>query len=330
MPQFKSTSRDSFLSTAPMMKAGKGGRQPVASIGWDEVLNHSLASEAIFDIRGNEIVGMQNIVDVESGDSLSIMKGRYTLMQPARFKEMAQAALEGVPHKLTCGGTFNARRNMILGVELTGMDEWDIPGDAHKWHLLLGGSADGSQALYLADLAMRLACTNAFNRVYKGASKAKQTSGGEGKFQRILEQVEGIQAFRRTYAEAYADMKAEAVTEDEAQAFIAATVTAPAAKEMTVQGFRLSDKIFNAFAKGIANKGETRVDLFNGFTEHFTHSAAKRAEAAFGSSLLGDAATVKRDVYEALNPYKGEFRKRVERGTKLVAQARRDGLTLAS
>lgn len=321
MPSFKSEITDSFVSLESVMKTGN--RAPVESIQWEGILNHRLASEKVIDIRGRTIPGLQNIVDCETESSLSVMKSRYTLMQPSRFKEMIAESLEGVPHKITMAGTFNGRRNIILGVELTGMDEFLVGGDAkekHHCHLMYGGSADGSTSLWTAQLINRASCSNQFARIIRGATKAKNTESGEAKFGRIIESMPSLLAYRNAYCEALADMKNEAIAHDDARAFMVATVNE--GKTISAQAFKLSDQIFNLFTSGIGNNGETRADVFNGFTEHFTHSAAKRANACLGSSLIGDGAAIKRDVFEALNPYKGEFVKRVERGHKLLKDAK--------
>lgn len=319
--KYSITARDTFQTRQSIMK-GKGA-SIVDEIQWDSLLNHELASEPVFDARGNVIPERQNIVDVESGESLSIMQGRYRVMQPSRFRDMVRESIGDIPHRIVSGGTFNERANMFLSVELTGLSDFSVGNERHKSFQHFGGSANGSHANFQLSDFMRLACFNRYAAIYTGSNKAKNTENGEAKFATILSQIDSIIAAQVAYAAQVERMANERVTHEQARAFIAATVASEVAKVLSPQAVTLADEIHRLFRSGIANHGQTRADLFNGFTEYYTHNASKKSSDVFGNALLGKAADVKRDVFRALGPVAqfkaSEFNARVSRGKSLLA-----------
>jgi len=311
---------DSFKAQGYVMGAtnSRAHVEITDSIEWADIFRHELAEESVYDVRGKVIPSVQSIVDIESGESLSLMGDRFALMQPARFSDIVQESLAGVPHRIVMGGTFNGRRNLIVGVEFEGLSEYEVGGEKHRSFEYFGTSIDGSAAMHNFSVEQRMRCFNQFASMYRGAQRAKNTQSGEGKFVRMIERVESLQSQQSAYRAEIERLANTPIAKGDARAFVAGVMTP--GKEISTRTVNVTDEIFGLFVRGVGNVGETRADLFNGFTEYFTHQGgSNKSDGLLGSSLMGKGAEVKRVAFNALNVNSPAFAETVTRGKQLLA-----------
>lgn len=310
---------DSFVATRKII----GARSIVDEIAWPSILTNKLASEPIFDARGQIIPERQNIVN-EKGHSLAIHQDRFSLTQPADFRDMVKEAIGDIPHKIAFAATFNELRSYIVGVQFGGALQGfaiDNGRDAHEYFHLFGYAIDGSSSKWTSGMINRVFCMNQFATIQRNAEgRAKNTSGGDVKFQSILTQVSQIESFQASYRAACEKMGNEACNPTQARAFIAGLLTK--GKAISTQGLALVDDVAMRFSRGIETKGESKLDLFHAFTERFTHEANKKEHSRLGASVLGDAADIKRKAFNVLSAAEcAAYDNARARGAVLLTQA---------
>jgi len=120
---------------------------------------------------------------------------------------------------------------------------------------------------------------------------------------------------QRGYVSACERLANMAIGYDVARNFVAGMLAT--GDKLSKQGETLVEDVLTRFKRGIGNVGETRYDLFNAFTEKYTHESARKEGARFGASLMGKASDIKRNALKAL---KGDdtFDAMVRRGRLVI------------
>lgn len=277
-----------FASKADLDKARKAKTtaQKAAALGID----WTVAGEPVFTKVGNryiEVPGKKAIVRTDTGNPLSIMGGRYHLLQNDVIVEMADAmSKEGV--EFIGGGEFGGGR--VVWAQGLLPRSLHVVGDESpiEPYLLVFTSHDGSRPFGAVLTALRVWCQNTFNAAIRNAKTRFSIRHTPNAMSRIAEaqRVLGLSyASLEVYERAANSLAEVPMTLDEVYAYTEALLPTPPVKDETKNRvLRVEEDrqiIVNLFARSEAmgDMPKTAYRALQAVTEWSDHHREYRASA---------------------------------------------------
>ena len=241
----------------------------------------------------------------DTNESLGVVGAGYQTIQNSQIWDALNESLAGIEYKITNVGHLKNGGKIFIQAEVG--DGFAINGDKFTGYITMWSSHDGSSSCVLGDTLTRVWCSNTFvSSLYNKQSmlrmKVRHTKNASVRFDDMMYQLDEIFTHRK---KAFADIERlanEPISDTHAKLFSIGFVNSP-----KTRGMNTADEIHGLFRSGIGNNGETKYDLFNGFTEYYTHGANRDSKTdeqknkQFGSSELGHGAKAKSRVLEILS-----------------------------
>lgn len=257
-------------------------------------------------------------------------KSSYRPISNREVYECVKKAITDTGANITTAGTLQNLKKFFISVDL-GTGEMKAPdGDPHAAFLSFMTSHDGTMTFECVDSFIRIVCMNTFRATRFSGGNALNVSIPHTKnagvqisnFGDYLKQV--IES-RKKVMEALGFLQENSASESEVENVLAGYFTEPERTEMTSQGFNRIEPLKVLFKKGIGNKGKTRYDLWNAFTEYYTSGDGAGGKKADGKKRLtaaqfGKAAQHKESFLDILLN-DAVYQEIKERGEKLFRDA---------
>jgi phage/plasmid-like protein (TIGR03299 family) len=287
--------------------------------------NSGLAWDAekspIFLEDGRVIPG--HSVVVAKDHPVGIVSDSYEVIQNHRIFEMIDKSLKGVDYEIVTAGSLGGLSKVFVSVSLKDHASFEVNGDKFRSFLDFATSHDGSMRYCAFDSNIRIVCANTYRAALnsKGAfrSSVSHKKGAEDNLVEVERNLETIFAGREAFATAMRTLAEKPMTLSQAESVLAGWVAPDDAEILSTRSTNKVADMLERFEKGDGNKGETRYDLFNGITEHYTRAAVKSSAGKnFGSSEFGTGNTKKQEALELLIDDKSVFETQ-ERGIELLS-----------
>lgn len=249
---------------------------------------------------------------------LGIMSPRYKVFQNRKTFGFCDELLEGA--RFDAAGSFNGGRTLFLLMKLP--DTLKVNGDEMYKYLLASTSHDGTRALTVAMIAVRLSCHNMMASALSRASrklKVRHTMS-------LDESVGKARSILGLSADYFAEL------EEQSQRLLDTPVDDKAAVRLTRELFgvpydamyaaisedKWTGKMFGPgrtltlFKSGAGNSGETAWDWYNGVTEYLTHEARVRGagnntiqqeEKRLVKNIFTDGANMRQKAWDMATNY---------------------------
>lgn len=261
--------------------------------------------------------------------TLHVPKESYRIIPNSEIWKCVQDSISGIEGvKIVSVGTLDAVKKFFVSVELNGGEKMKTEkGDVFQAILNFLSSHDGTLNLLAMDSFTRTVCMNTFraNSMYEGgAFKAyvPHTKNAGVQIENLSAYLNTVLAGRKKVMEAMNVLETLSMSSPSEAAYVAAGYfTAAEATEMSTTAFNRCGVIRDLSLTGKGNNGKTRADLFNGFTEYFTHydgAGGKKASKAerWNASEFGQAASHKESFLELVLD-ESRFQETASRGEKL-------------
>jgi len=276
------------LSQPVYAEPEKEGDPGIVIPGYQEIMTHGEAGEHIH---------------------LSLMKSRYTPIQPKAIWDAQALALAGIPHVITCTGSLQNRQLIFISIRMTGKgkDSFFVNGDEYKANLNALSSHNGESEFVFFDSSTRVVCQNTFNMAKSkiGGSKLRQsarhTKNNQVKINNMVEVIAGIMEGRKIFIEVCEGLAKKKVSHDEAHAWAVGFGFPSHREKPSAAVLANAEGISSAFRSGEGNHGANRYDLFNGVTQFFTRATTRSDSDVYQSSFVGLGATRKGQAFDNLH-----------------------------
>ena len=241
----------------------------------------------------------------DTNESLGVVGAKYQPIQNSQIWDALNQSLAGIDYKITNAGHLKNGGKIFIQAEVG--NGFAINGDKFVGYITMWSSHDGSSSCVLGDTLERVWCSNSFiSSLYKKNSmlrmKVRHTKNASIRFDNMMYQLDEIFTHRKKAFEDIERLANEPISDNHARLFSIGFVNSP-----KTRGINTADEIHGLFRAGIGNTGETKYDLFNGFTEYYTHGANRdektdeQKNKQFGSSELGHGAKAKSRALEILS-----------------------------
>ena len=245
------------------------------------------------------------IVREDNEASLGVVGAGYEIIQNSAIWEAFNESLAGIDYKITNAGHLKGGGKIFIQAEVG--DNFRINDDKFEGYITMWSSHNGSSSMVLGDTLERVWCSNTFSSSLSGKNsmlrmRVRHTKNASIKFDSMMNDLDKIFTHRK---EAFANIERLAnmpISDDDARLFSLGFINSP-----KTRGMNTAETIHGLFRCGIGNIGETKYDLFNGFTEYYTHGnnpsemSESRKNDQFGSSELGHGAKAKVKVLKTLS-----------------------------
>jgi hypothetical protein len=262
---------------------------------------------------------------------LHVPKNSYRIISNAEIWDCVLASLKDVDGaKIITAGTLGNCAKFYLSVEFQGESEFKTDnGDKFQSILNFLSSHDGTLTFTTLDSMTRTVCFNTFsyNAAYEGSAfKASipHTKNAGIQIQNLSEYLNAVFTGRRKIIQSMSYLETLTMQSPSQSAYVASSFfTDNEAKEMSTTSYNKANSIRDLSIFGKGNAGKTRADMFNGFTEFYTHhegAGGKKADSArrWSASIFGTAATHKENFLGVLLD-ETEFSHHLQRGEKLYS-----------
>lgn len=266
-----------------------------------------------------ELPGWSAVVADDDGLSTApVPTDSYRLFTPREAWDKLGEILAGSRYTVASAGTVKNRSQWFISVELDELKEASAGmSDPHAFSLNFFGGLDRSLSPICNLSGTRIVCDNTLtiNRFDKESHlfTARLSAGSfDAKLQSASEEIEkavGMVAVFRKTLERLGNTKATVDDARNAYAGFLVGAGGTLAKSKGRGGAERSSKTANAveemvslFQRGKGNRGETRADIVNGFTEFYTHGPAdsdKDKWSLFEASEFGRYADFKAEFSDA-------------------------------
>lgn len=264
-----------------------------------------------------ELPGWSAVVASDDGLSTSpVPTDTYKLFTPREAWDTLGEILAGSHYTVASAGTLKNRCRWFISVELDELKEASAGmADPHKFSLNFWGGLDRSLSPAINLSSTRIVCHNTLdiNRgdknsyLFTARLRPENFDLKLGDSKQELEKAVGMAAVYRKTLERMNNTKATVEDCRNAVAGFLVERGGSLAKSGGRNGSERSSKTANTvdevvtlFQRGAGNKGETRADVLNGFTEYFTHGPAdskKDKWSQFEASEDGRFADFKSDFF---------------------------------
>jgi hypothetical protein len=276
------------------------------------------------DLRGREDLPE----NLRTFHPLHTPKESYRIITNAEIWECMKSAiseLDGQGVKVTTVGTLQNLRKFYISVDLGDGERRTGKGDKIASILNFRTAHDGSMNLEAGDSHTRIVCMNTFrwSRAYEGAIDVRvpHTKNASIQVKNLGEYLHTVLSGRQKMLDAISHLETLEASPSHAAYAAASYLTEKEADEMSTRAYNRAVDIRDLATAGKGNSGKNRYDVFNGFTEYFTHgngAGGKDADKAkrWSVSNFGTAADHKeRFLNLILND--SDFSEALERGEKL-------------
>jgi len=267
-------------------------------------LNWAVALEDVKDVRGNVIARNKAVTRQDNLKVLSIVGDRYLPIQNVEaFGFFDEVVGGGKAVYTTAGALDEGRRTWILAKLNGNMFIDSRPDEAIERMVLLSNTHDGTQALMMQQVAVRVVCQNTLSAALAGAKnqiKIRHTANAKDKVneaQRILKLVE---AYYGDLSGLMAELDKQVMAKDEAETFIKVLIPAQDENKVPTRTVNIRTGIFDRFQNGAGNRGNSRYDMMNAITDYVDHGRSTRItgdgnaqESRFESAIFGSGAALK-------------------------------------
>jgi len=240
----------------------------------------------------------------DTGEQIGTVGKGYEVIQNSQLFEGLCNSLEGHDFTIAHMGMTDNGGQVFMQADVGGHSDFSINGDAFKGYLTMWSSHDGSCSTTAGDLRERLACANQIV-----ATKAKgrndlvrmhvrKTKSAQWKFNGLIETMASMFKSRSGFIERCERLINTPMNDDDARLF-----SLGYHNSVSSRGANLANHIHGLYRSGMGNKGETRYDMFNAFTEFHTHGYAdskRSAESQIKTSLVGAGHRTKHKVLNIL------------------------------
>ncbi len=260
----------------------------------------------------------------DTDQPLAVVGCGYEAIQNSQMWEALGNALYDVDHTIVNAGHLDDGGRVFMQARVED-EQFKINGnDAFRGLVTFWSSHDGSTSTQLADTFERVWCSNTFNSSMRGKHNfklsVKHTKNASVRFDGMLQALDDIFDHRRILFKEIERLTEMPITPTEAKRFAIGMVNSD-----KTRGLNIAEDIVRKFRKGIGNSGKTRYDLFNGFTEYYTHGTRanptqKQRNNLIKSSELGAGARAKVNVFNRLLD-ENKFNDTVSNGSRLLTKS---------
>lgn len=224
---------------------------------------------------------------------LHVPKDSYEVISNRDIYEMAKTAFQSLGCKLVTAGTLGNLKKFYLSVDIGNKDFQTSNGDKFASFLDFISSHDGTFALECYDSLIRIVCMNTFRWSRDTASeigvKFYHTKNVSKQMEKLPEYLTAVIKNREKLVEFLNYLLSMPIDATQA-AYIAASYLNNENKELSTTAFNRSNEIRDLSVNGSGQKGcNTLYDLWNGFTEYFTHSDGAGGKKASKSKRMSAA-----------------------------------------
>jgi phage/plasmid-like protein (TIGR03299 family) len=247
----------------------------------------------------------------DTGGHLAIAKDSYGIIQNKVLWESLEEALAGIKYEIVSAGYVQGGRKLFIQARV---DDENFTVNGDKFTNLIGAwtSHDGSSGYELMDNATRNVCRNTTTTSYREGGKVfnlkvRHTKNAVARIDGLMQNLEEIFDHRKKFFADLQELASMEVRPQDALAFSAGFFHNSKNKEISTNALNKAKKVVSLFNNGVGNRGETGYDLFNGFTEYYTHGNREACEQdevrrnkQFYSSERGANARAKAHVLDVL------------------------------
>lgn len=209
----------------------------------------------------------------------------YKIISNREVFHAMERAMDGIPHVITTAGTLNGCRRFFISVQL--MDGGDFMVNGEKFHGIYNfiTSHDGELALQGYNSMTRIVCNNtllASLHSAKNAVRIKHLQGSEVEMTNMAEFINDSLKVRAEFTENYGFLMESRITREEAQLAITGHMwnELDQPEKFSTRSKNVINGVLELFEHGRGNKGETRADLLNGYTDYFSNGRGTGVTAA--------------------------------------------------
>lgn len=231
----------------------------------------------VADLRGRS-VNPDAPFYLEPDDNLIPMHSPKDSYQPIPNRDIWDGLKVAIAHtggKIVTAGTFNCCQKFFISVDI-GHSESLINGDEFNAYLNFVTSHDGTLAAQAHDSQIRQVCRNTVMQSLQLSGdigfKVYHTKNAPVVMEKFSELLNAVLQGRVTFKNQMEYLASVGITFDQAK-HIALAFLSEDKKFPSHQAHNMALEIQDTFKNGMGNKGKTLYDLFNAFTETYTHGS---------------------------------------------------------
>lgn len=297
---------------------------PVINLRENDIRYPMITTPTYIRVNGVEIpTGAKSIISTD--DNLPIgnpVGGKYSLLSNEHVTDMIAESLAGIDFKVVSIGSINNRGEVFVSIEIKGASEVVAAGRKTKSMLNVMWSHNGVRPVIAKTGLIVIVCANtqamALSEKSDFSFKVKHTLNAAEKLEDMEKAIDahvGVVAEFKKAMDSLASLKCNDARAEKIAAGILTDGDVLATRTRNTV-----DRVVQLFQGGAGNKGETLADLYNGFTDFYTHESrgGESQWKQFVSSEFGAASRAKSEVYSILTD-KARVKEMEVRGGKVLA-----------
>lgn len=298
---------------------------------------YPMAKRQLFIPNGDELIPTEHYSIVSLDDNLPIgnpVKKGYKLISNEQFMDMIEKALEGTSHKIVSVGSIGDREKVFCSVKLS--ENFIAAGrDTESVLNVLWGHGGVASMGYRTGFTV-VVCANTYAIALREGKtkleKQKHTGNAELKLENIGLAIEDHVGVAAEFKRAMDDMAGTSISKTDSRALFAGFLVRDFDKlegEVPTRTENTISRLQTLFNNGAGNGGANRADVFNAFTDYYTHESSGGEESETGnrwkqleSSEFGSGFNRKTEAYDLLRDIKvpklGDMTEVLTRGEKVL------------
>lgn len=239
----------------------------------------------------------------ETGLVLSIGKETYEVLPNSDVLDWAKPLIYEYGFKIASVGTIFARKRFFLTLEAEKGSFETRPGDKTITRLNFLNGHDGMTSTRAFTSGIRVVCANTWRFALEEHEEhaetsfaGKHTKGLPNNLQAYQARLMQFYSARDTVDAILQDFLSQPMSSNDAEKIIVGFVGN--GKHLSTRARNQSEKVHDLFANGIGNEGNSLLDVFNAFTEFYTHHASDNRDKMFVSSEFGTYGNKKEEAFK--------------------------------
>lgn len=267
---------------------------------------------------------------VSLDDNLPIggpIMGGYELISNGQMFDMIEEALAGTSHEIVSIGSIGNREKVFASIKLSGSIV--AAGRETQGVLNVLWGHGGKFGVTARSGFTVVVCQNTFNATLREKAdfklNVKHTSGSIAKIQGMAKAIDAHFGVVSEFKAAMDSLASQTVTEASAKEIFAGfIVREDEIEEVSTRSANQINRLGELFKTGKGNRGENFADVFNAFTDYYSHESSGGDDKfkQFASSEFGSGNRAKSEAFDLLTgetvPGMGDLAEVSARGNRVL------------